>query len=85
MIDKLWLGVGCSENSVLKIETESHQSGAQAFSVTIVVTRNTTILGTWTALLKRGTCNFLALVARNTYTSALDLKQSEETLKMWLF
>lgn len=32
MIDKLWSGVGCSENSVLKIETESHQSGAQAFS-----------------------------------------------------
>lgn len=32
MIDKLWLGVGCGENSVLKIETESHQSGAQAFS-----------------------------------------------------
>lgn len=32
MIDKLWLGVGCSENSVLKIETRSHQSGAQAFS-----------------------------------------------------
>lgn len=46
MIDKLWLGVGCSENSVLKIETKSHQSGAQAFSVTIVVTRNTTSLGT---------------------------------------
>lgn len=32
MIDKLWLGVGSSENSVLKTETESHQSGAQAFS-----------------------------------------------------
>lgn len=45
MIDKLWLGVGCSENSVLKIEAESHQSGAQVL-VTIVVSRNTTILGT---------------------------------------
>lgn len=32
MIDKLWLSVGCSENSVLKTETESHQSGGWAFS-----------------------------------------------------
>lgn len=40
MIDKLWLGVGSSENSVLKIETESHQSGDKLLVTTVVIRNN---------------------------------------------